>query len=967
MRYQQWATRAFSWFVALSLAACGGGDGGGSSGPALTFEPAALVANFRAGQPLPITVTATALHPEDFKQNVYVVAVDEKQVIQPYIGLSALSANKYSATITPSAVLAAGHYTGTLSIRLCKDLACTSQFPGSPIPLPYDFTVQAVSAAVTFEPSTLAANFRAGLPMPISVTATATYPDDFKQKVYAVAIDEKQVIQPNIALSALPDGKYSARLTPSALLAAGHYTGTLAVRLCWDIGCASQIPGSPVALPYDFNVQEAIAALNFSSLSPTAITTYSGEAKTRALTLRLTGDKLRWNVGSSASWLQVGTNSGTGAQDIVVTVNSDDLLPGDYKARITATTEDGQSAGVDFTLQHLERQFVLNGGVPSFTMVNGSVAQAQALPFTLNNQQAVNWSASTTAAWMQLSPTTGVTPGTITLQPDPTQGPLKSGKYSADISLNSPNIASKTVTSQLTLMAPTLSTNTTALVFGGAKGREFSAQMLSIGLNTNIEWPWSLTDVPAWLLPGTTSGKASTTSSTQAVSVDALKAPIGTQTSVLTVRATVNGETVSKAVTVTINADQRRLLPSVWGVGLASTPTGQVLSRNLQVRDNFDQGLAWTAASDATWLTVTNSGRTDGASQLVVTADPSGLPNGQLSQAKVTLSSSQTGVAPAVIRVALWKDATGAVAMQKLPLDRAVLVADTIRPYVYTHVGGSDVDVYNAYTGQKVTTLINVGAALGAMAVSPDGSLLYAADTANRVVKRVNLDTGLTVDSWALSTATTIGDTALVVRTSGVDVLVMGDGGAYAAGRRLGKVGSGESHAATPDGRTLLWQNIGLSPASAGAVSLDYSEVNGGTLMASDTKAAASYYNGSSNGRDIAVSPDGTRIYTATGAPYRCTVLAGSDMSVIGSLPGGDNYPNNVEVTSDGRIICGISGWYSSSDFWVHSSTGALIQGYKVAGYAREIKARQMVVTPDGLIVATLTDDPVLAFVAIGR
>jgi WD40 repeat protein len=305
--------------------------------------------------------------------------------------------------------------------------------------------------------------------------------------------------------------------------------------------------------------------------------------------------------------------------------------------------------------------------------------------------------------------------------------------------------------------------------------------------------------------------------------------------------------------------------------------------------------------------------------------------------------------------------------MQKLPLDRQVLVADTIRPYVYAHAGGSDVEVYNAYTGQKVATLSNVGAALGAMAVSPDGSLLYAADTANRAVKRVNLDTGLAVDSWTLSAATTLYDTALVVRTNGVEVLVMGDGGAYAAGRRLGTVGGGESHAATSDGRMLVWQNRGLSPASAGALSLDYSEVNGGTLMASDAQGAPWFYNGSSNGRDIAVSPDGTRVYTATGAPYRCTVLAGSDMSLIGSLPGGDAYPNNVEVTSDGRVICGISGRYSSSDFWVHSATGALIQGYKVAGYAREIKARQMVVTPDGLIVATLTDDPVLAFVAIGR
>ena len=61
----------------------------------------------------------------------------------------------------------------------------------------------------------------------------------------------------------------------------------------------------------------------------------------------------------------------------------------------------------------------------------------------------------------------------------------------------------------------------------------------------------------------------------------------------------------------------------------------------------------------------------------------------------------------------------------------------------------------------------------------------------------------------------------------------------------------------------------------------------------------------------------------------------------IGALPGGEAYPNNVEVTSDGRPTCGISGWYAASDFWVHSPAGALL--------------------------VALTDDPVIAFVPIGR
>ncbi|MEJ1937159.1 hypothetical protein WDZ92_43755, partial [Nostoc sp. NIES-2111] len=314
----------------------------------------------------------------------------------------------------------------------------------------------------------------------------------------------------DVAVTALSASQFSVRITPSSMLAAGRYTGTLSVRLCKDVNCAAQFSGSPVSLPYDFNVQEVFAALGLNSLSPTSVTTYAGGDNPPNLTLRLTGDRLRWTLASNAAWLQVGSASGTGGQDIAVALKPDaaGLTPGDYKGRITATTQDGQTAGIDVNLQVLERQFVVNGGVPSFTLVNGSTATPQTLNFALNNQQAVNWTASSAVPWMRLSPLSGVTPGSLTLQPDATIGPLSSGSYSANITLASAGIASKTVTSQLTLTAPQLSTNTTSLVFGGAKGRDFSPQLLSIGLNTNVDWPWSLSGMPAWLLPAATTGKA---------------------------------------------------------------------------------------------------------------------------------------------------------------------------------------------------------------------------------------------------------------------------------------------------------------------------------------------------------------------------------------------------------------------------------------------------------------------------
>ena len=62
-------------------------------------------------------------------------------------------------------------------------------------------------------------------------------------------------------------------------------------------------------------------------------------------------------------------------------------------------------------------------------------------------------------------------------------------------------------------------------------------------------------------------------------------------------------------------------------------------------------------------------------------------------------------------------------------------------------------------------------------------------------------------------------------------------------------------------------------------------------------------------------------------------------------------------------MFCGIDGFYSTADFWVHDAGQLLLGSFNVDG-TRE--SGQMVVTPDGLMVVVLTDDPVMGFVPIG-
>jgi len=435
----------------------------------------------------------------------------------------------------------------------------------------------------------------------------------------------------------------------------------------------------------------------------------------------------------------------------------------------------------------------------------------------------------------------------------------------------------------------------------------------------------------------------------------------GSTTATVHVSASVNADTVGDDLLVNLNADQRRLLVSEWGVGLASTPNGAALSRTVQVSDNFGATLAWTATSDSPWLSVTGSGNTGGSASLTLTANPASLPAAAVSYANVTVSSATAGVDPAVIRVALWKDTNTAPATTKLPLNYANLTADKLRPYVYANAGGADIDIYNAYTAQKVATIHGIGAALGQMSVAPDGARLYALDTAARSMAVVDLTT-LTATTWVLDNAVNSATSVLAIRPNGVEVVLVGDGTAYTAGRSLGPTRLPDARAATSDGRYVF---------SLGArYGVDYSAMSGGILFVGFLNGLDSDSGG--NLREVAVNKQGTRSYEASGGGmnvpgrYRCAVTDAVTGTLIGALPGGDAYPNNVEVTNDGRAICGISGWYSTYDFWVHSPDGALLQGHKIAGYAKAMKDGQMVVTPDGLVVVALTDDPEIAFVPIG-
>lgn len=135
--------RGLAWAGVWALAACGGGGGGGStpaSTPALELTPRALSSPVELDVGVPKSFAVRARPMFTATGTVYVVIVDTSGVLNPQVSIAAQPDGSYLASLS-TAGLARGHYAGEIEVRVCPVSNCQTQFPGSPVKLPFDFTV----------------------------------------------------------------------------------------------------------------------------------------------------------------------------------------------------------------------------------------------------------------------------------------------------------------------------------------------------------------------------------------------------------------------------------------------------------------------------------------------------------------------------------------------------------------------------------------------------------------------------------------------------------------------------------------------------------------------------------------------------------------------------------------------------------------------------------------------------------
>jgi hypothetical protein len=197
----------------------------------------------------------------------------------------------------------------------------------------------------------------------------------------------------------------------AASLAAGTHTGTITV--------SGNAPNSPQTVTVQVTVTEVGGDTDPQiALSPTTMS-FKNKGKNgpgdQPFTISNTGgSRLDWLASTDVSWLGLSPTSGSvnsnQSRNVVVSADITGLNPGSYSGTITVSgnaLNSPQTIAVDFTVTNGARVRV-NKNKLAFIAPTGETASAESLVLTNDGDEDLEWSIEGQAAWLSLSPSSGV-------------------------------------------------------------------------------------------------------------------------------------------------------------------------------------------------------------------------------------------------------------------------------------------------------------------------------------------------------------------------------------------------------------------------------------------------------------------------------------------------------------------------------------------------------------------------------
>jgi hypothetical protein len=822
---------------------------------------------------------------------------------------------------------------------------------------------------LSVSPTSLSFSFSNGVVAPVTKQVNVKVTNSAAAQVgaaYAPGVTPAPWLNIGVSSSVLPDVVFDFTAAPAGL-PPGTYQTTVSVGFADSSGniLAHRDVAVSMTIAVDLDVSSDALTFNYAIGGP--------PPDAQGVTVSGNG-AIDWTASTDQPWVTLSATSGTTPSLPNLGVDPTGLAAGHYTATVTFTSP-GQThtLGVDLTVAAPMVQPTET--LLTFTGINGATLFPQSLGITLNNIAPAPFTATSNAPWLILSRTSGVSPGVIEVSVDPANGLLASGSHNAKIAIDisyAGTLLHADVSVTLNLTPATLTVSPAAIELGGADGADTNGAAVELSLNTNEHaFPWSVsglaTGAQSTALSGSVSAVPVTLGMHPSTTVDG-----NTYTSTATFSATVNGDTVTRQVPMTVRIKPHRLFVHDSGIALLSTPTLQSLTADVTVRENRNLPATWTAVSDQPWLTLTNAGGSTPA-DFHMTANPSSLPVGAISFANVTVTSSSPGVTNTeIVRVGLYKTNVAPPGQSTASVVASTtngIAADPVRPYVYISHGTTTVDVYNIYTGALVRThTTSAGSQLGSLAIDDNGSRLYAADHTTKSIRVFDIDAGTpaaianwTDPRWVVNCCA--GDFAFVdldyTRVNGRGVLIGG-------GMEIIDAASGESLTTAPfsffaanlvgsvsgDGTTSFWASMGTSGHTVSRKTQSFDELADAVTFG-DPPLFLSH---DGVGRGLSTDYTGAVVFRACW--YAASQIERYDGLTLGTTSIVTSGTNGGAILGpDGLVYC--ARYYNEpvpSVWAVDGSTGAVIAGHEY-NVLEPVMERQFVLSGDGLRLLTRSQD----------
>jgi Viral BACON domain len=958
------------------LSGCSGGGGGGQgasgSGPDFKLSLDRTSLTFQATEggtpPAPQTIVATWTGtPPD---PAHVAATVQGTGIVPTIPTQ-ISASSATATVSVVSGLVAGTYTGTISFLVCRDAACNQRVGGSPLAV--SFTINVASGAVT---STAPISFQyvAGNTMPaprkleIAGDAGAWHVGSSAAWLKVSPASGRGAASVDVSF----DPSFAAAGAQSASITVVSAKGTQVIPV--SLNYSTPITPNPGTGTTGGDFTASATNVTFtarrSGTPPANQTVALHLADTQAVSLGAAF------TGSAPDWLSVAINGEGADYELALRVTNTNKAVGTHMATLAVGTLDAggnvlKRQDIAISMQVLD---VISASPPSIApnFILGSSTASASSTISIVAHASTPWEVASSAPWVTTSVDsgTGSSPIVVTVN----SNTMDIGTHAATLTIT--NTGDPTNTVNLAVSAnvtpPTIAVSSGPVVLGSADGLGTGAGNIVLSINTGTNThAWTATTTTAsgdaWLTLPSSSGAVGSTSIDIAVDGDRAAVEPGAHEGTVHVQVTVRGRTYSRSVPIVLNKEGHWLNVSSLGAAFSSFPGRAVLSRSIQVASSRGRtDVPWSAASDSSWLAVTPSGTTGGALQL--TADPTGLAQHQTHIATVTVSSSDPDVEnQQAIRVAFWAGATDPQD-ESVSISRPNIIANPVEPWVYVNNGGNTIEIYNVYSGALVNTWTTAIPAVGDMAISQDGTLLFVNDATAHAIVALNAQSGATVRTYPYSpNSSSLG--IAYINVGARPTLAIGRGGFYdvASGREhsvtidAGWYGGMLSFAVDPLSRYFYTQNMGLSASTVSKYSIRR------TALTEDgvAIAPAGGNSGGSNGQDICVSSDGEWLYTSNGHPYVFYIFAASSFQYYDQLPG-DAYPNNTECGWNGIFVGGSDSYYATEDVFVYRADQSQLTTLKMGDTTyNHLTPRSLVLSGDNTRVIGSTSRPSLALKSI--